>query len=666
MTASVRQNPFTHCVRHLGAGLLVLSTLLTGCMGGSYGAPKITVQPGDVTAFVTQTATFSFGAEGSAPLTFQWKRNGINIASATNSSYITPVLVLADSGAKFSVTVSNGSGSVTSSEATLTVQGPPAITTQPVPVSVNVGATATFTVTATGDALSYQWLKDDVSISGATSASYTTAATVAGDDGASYSVAVANGAGAVFSAPVLLSVASVPAIVNGPVSQVVAEGESVLFGVQATGGALTYVWKRNGVAVPLATGRRYVLAAAALADDTATYTVTVTNGLGTATSAAATLSVAARAAVALPALPAYVDTARAPQAGESFTVVLKSNGTVWSWGYNGEGQRGNGTAATEATDTPTPVTLPAAAVAVELAVGGHHALVRLQNGEVYVWGRNSAGQLGVGDLLLRSTPVKVTLPHAAIAIAAGLNHSLVVLDDGSICAFGLDDAGQLGIGGRVVKSSPVAITGLSGVAAVAAGNAHSLALLADGSVYAWGANAAGQLGDGTLALKRVPTDTGLRHIVRLRAGADLSMALTTTRMVYAWGENSAGQLGRGAGFTADVVTPTGVALDAVDASASDLHLLLAGTNGTVRGAGGNASGEVGDTTTTARTVYTSATGVTTALSVTAGGRSHSLALAADGQVYAWGNNAAKQLGNSTITATGTSTPTLVPAFDAIP
>ncbi|MFM7066928.1 MAG: RCC1 domain-containing protein, partial [Gammaproteobacteria bacterium] len=231
---------------------------------------------------------------------------------------------------------------------------------------------------------------------------------------------------------------------------------------------------------------------------------------------------------------------------------------------------------------------------------------------------------------------------------------------------GLDDSGQLGVGGRTQSVSPVAVVGLTGVVRVAAGNAHSLALRVDGSVWAWGANAAGQVGDGTVVGRRTPVDTGLRNIAAIAAGGDVSLALTSRRGVYGWGENSAGQLGRGAAFTSDLPTPAGLALDVVGASAADAHALLAKADGTVVGAGANASGEVGDATTTARNQYTAASVVTTAVAVTAGGKAHSLALRADGQLYSWGDNAAKQLGIASLAATGTSTPTLVPGFDATP
>lgn len=657
--------PFLRAARFLGAGLVFATALLAGCMGGSYGAPKITAHPQDATAFETQTATFSFGAEGAAPLAFQWKRNGVAIAGATGITYTTPALTAADNGAKFSVTITNGEGSATTNEATLTVKGPPAITVQPVAAAVNVGATATFSVTATGDSLSYQWLRDEVPISAATGATYTTAATVAADDGAVISVAVGNAAGIVSSVPVTLTVSSTPTVTTPPVSQVVAEGDAAYFGVRAIGGNLAYQWKRGGIDIPGATASRLVLPATVLADDGAAITVTVSNALGSATSTPATLAVAARAAVGLPAVAAQLDTSRA-SAAEGFTLVRKSDGSVWSWGYNGEGQRGDGTAGTAASDTPARVTLPSGAVAVEIAAGGRHGLVRLQNGDVYAWGRNATGQLGQGSTNSTGTPVKVALPRPAVAIAAGRDHSLAVLDDGTVRAWGLDDSGQLGVGGRTQSVSPVAVVGLTGVVRVAAGNAHSLALRVDGSVWAWGANAAGQVGDGTVVGRRTPVDTGLRNIAAIAAGGDVSLALTARRGVYGWGENSAGQLGRGAAFTSDLPTPAGLALDVVGASAADAHALLAKADGTVVGAGANASGEVGDATTTARNQYTAASVVTTAVAVTAGGKAHSLALRADGQLYSWGDNAAKQLGIASLAATGTSTPTLVPGFDATP
>src|SRR5205814_8359528 len=128
-----------------------------------------------------QTATFSVTATGTAPLTYQWKKNSVAISGAMSSAYTTAATTSSDSGAQFTVVVSNASGSATSSAAMLTVNAAavaPSITMQPASQTVSSGQSATFSVTATGTApLAYQWKKNSVAISGATSSAYTTAAT---------------------------------------------------------------------------------------------------------------------------------------------------------------------------------------------------------------------------------------------------------------------------------------------------------------------------------------------------------------------------------------------------------------------------------------------------------------------------------------------------------
>src|SRR5207248_1756780 len=126
-------------------------------------------------------------ATGTAPLSYQWQKNGAAISGATSASYTTPATTSADNGAQFVVVVSNVAGNVTSTAATLTVNAAaaaPTITTQPANQSVTVGQAATISVVATGTApLSYQWQKNGAAISGATSASYTTPATTSADNG---------------------------------------------------------------------------------------------------------------------------------------------------------------------------------------------------------------------------------------------------------------------------------------------------------------------------------------------------------------------------------------------------------------------------------------------------------------------------------------------------
>jgi len=149
-------------------------------------------------------------ATGTAPLSYQWAKNGANIAGATKASYTTPPTTITDDGALFAVTVSNSVGGVTSNNATLTVKPPPtppSITTQPVDKTVAVGKTAKFSVTATGTTpLSYQWTKNGANITGATKASYTTPPTTIADNGALFAVTVSNSAGSVTSNSATLTV----------------------------------------------------------------------------------------------------------------------------------------------------------------------------------------------------------------------------------------------------------------------------------------------------------------------------------------------------------------------------------------------------------------------------------------------------------------------------
>lgn len=194
------------------AWLLALSLVagLSGCWWDSDGKKKlnITSEPANATAVVGATATFSVQANTNKA-TYQWRRNGTDIAGATSASYTTPATVAGDSGTKFSVVLTRGKKSVTSSEATLTVNVPPAITTQPANATVQEGGIATFSVGATGTApLSYQWRKDGTNITGATADAYTTAALAVGDNGAAYSVVVTNPAGSVTSGNAILTVQS--------------------------------------------------------------------------------------------------------------------------------------------------------------------------------------------------------------------------------------------------------------------------------------------------------------------------------------------------------------------------------------------------------------------------------------------------------------------------
>jgi uncharacterized protein (TIGR03437 family) len=157
-------------------------------------------------------ATFRATAIGTAPITYQWNKNGVTISGATSATYTTPATTTADNGASFTVTVTNSVNSFTSPSATLTVTSAPVAPTilgQPLSIQVTLGNAATFYVVATGTSpLSYQWSKNGTPISGATDTSYTTPATRSADNNAQFSVTVMNSAGTVTSGAATVTVGS--------------------------------------------------------------------------------------------------------------------------------------------------------------------------------------------------------------------------------------------------------------------------------------------------------------------------------------------------------------------------------------------------------------------------------------------------------------------------
>jgi hypothetical protein len=200
-------------------------------------APTITTAPANQTVKAGQTASFTVVAGGTAPLNYQWQKNGANIIGATSASYTTATTTMADSGSTFLAVVTNTAGTVTSAAATLTVSAAavvPTITTPPANQTVAAGQTGSFAVVAGGTApLSYQWQKNGANIAGAAAASYTTAATTTADSGSTFQVVVTNTAGTVTSAAATLTVTAAPV----PAIQV--SSTSINFGNVVAGSTLS-------------------------------------------------------------------------------------------------------------------------------------------------------------------------------------------------------------------------------------------------------------------------------------------------------------------------------------------------------------------------------------------------------------------------------------------
>jgi hypothetical protein len=175
-------------------------------------APAVATQPVSQSVVLGQTATFTVAASGSAPLTYQWQRNGVALGGANSATYTTPVTTAADDGAQFTVSVSNSLGSVFSVPAILSVNSAPSITSTLLSPTLAIGQIATFTVSisVTGNLpLTYQWSKNGVSIPGATAPIYQTAPVTLADSGTQMSLSVANSLGSA-TATATLTVVPLP------------------------------------------------------------------------------------------------------------------------------------------------------------------------------------------------------------------------------------------------------------------------------------------------------------------------------------------------------------------------------------------------------------------------------------------------------------------------
>ena len=221
-------------------------------------------------------------------------------------------------------------------------------------------------------------------------------------------------------------------------------------------------------------------------------------------------------------------------------MAIKSDGTVWAWGFNGSGEMGVGNVATTRYNTPVQVSGLTGVTAI--AGGFYHSVAVGSGGTVYTWGGNSYGQ-GSNTYL----PVLVTGLTGVTAIRCGSSYNVALKSDGTVVAWGINTSGQLGDGTTTTSSNPVQVSGLTGVTKIDVGGGdHSIALKSDGTVWLWGYNSNGQLGDGTTTQRSAPVQvSGLTGVTATAAGMSHSIVIKNDGTVWSWGYNGYGQLGDG-------------------------------------------------------------------------------------------------------------------------
>ena len=347
--------------------------------------------------------------------------------------------------------------------------------------------------------------------------------------------------------------------------------------------------------------------------------------------------------------------------GANHTLAIKSDNTLWSWGYNFYGQLGLGSVFSE---TSSPVAVTASTSWSKISHGYTHTLGIKTDGTLWAWGYNLYGELGdntVGGI--KNSPVLVSGPASTswTSIAAGRNFSLAITSTGQLYAWGLGTSGQLGDSSTTSKSSPVLVSGpaTTSWSTVSAGSWFAAAITSTGQLYAWGDNSYGQLGDVTSTNKSSPvlvSGPATTSWSIVDAGASHATAVTTLGRLYAWGLGTSGQLGDSS--TTSKSSPVLVSGPATTSwstvSAGYTHSLAITSLGRLYAWGEGSAGELGDNSTTLKSspVLVSGPATTSWSTVSAGGGGGgygiSLAVSSLGRLYAWGSNVHGELGiNST-------------------
>jgi alpha-tubulin suppressor-like RCC1 family protein len=321
-------------------------------------------------------------------------------------------------------------------------------------------------------------------------------------------------------------------------------------------------------------------------------------------------------------------------AGSSHSLVLKSDGTVWSFGNATDVQLGR-TTFNIVNPVPGEVMSDASAV----AAGGKHSLVLKSDGTVWSFGTNSSGQLGTNGT---ASILPVQVMSDASAVAAGAEHSLVLKSDGTVWSFGTNSVGQLGtsanIGTRTPNPVPVQV--MSDASAVAAGSNHSLVLKSDGTVWSFGTNSSGQLGSNGGTVNPVPVQV-MSGASAVAAGGSHSLVLKSDGTVWSFGNNSDRQLGANGGNLPANPVPVQVMSGASAVAAGGRHSLVLTSDGTVWKFGSFFG-----------LIYAVPQQVMSGAAAVAAGGSHALVLKSDGTVWSFGNNEHGQMGTSANTGSG--------------
>jgi len=316
-------------------------------------------------------------------------------------------------------------------------------------------------------------------------------------------------------------------------------------------------------------------------------------------------------------------------AGGGHTAAIKTDGTLWTWGYAFQGQLGNA----DNNNRSTPVTTFAGGTNwKQVSAGGGHTAAIKTDGTLWTWGRGTYGKLGNNATTDKLTPVTTFVGGTNWKqVACGRDHTAAIKTDGTLWTWGYGIYGRLG--NATLNSTLTPVTTFAGgtnwkQVSTSSFSDHTVAIKTDGTLWTWGYNANLQLGNNATGIRSTPITTfaGGNNWKQVSAGGSNTAAIKTDGTLWTWGGTS-GSLGNGVvGSRSTPVTTFAGGNNWKQVSAGGAHTAAIKTDGTLWTWGYGTSGQLGNTAITNRsTPVTTFAGGTNWKQVT-GGTSHTAAV----------------------------------------
>ncbi len=677
-SSTPRTDTYTWRLCDCASTACVMRSVSTTVAGATVPVPTCTLGSSSTTPTVGSNITLTASCSNS-PTSYTWT-NCSSTGSTCTATRGTPGSVT------YQVTATNAGG--TSSPATVNVTWQPAGSAPTCSVTASdsvlpVNSPVLLTASCSGSPTSYNWV-------GCSSSSSTCSTTSASPGTLTYYVSATNSFGTSPTVGVSVTWQSqatgpVPSCTLAASNSNPSLGQSITLTSSCTNSPTNYAWTG---CTPVSTSCTDTVNV----QGTKTYTLVASNGNGAGPVASVSVSWGAVTPPVTPPPEAnVVKEATTGGAGTGFSAVIRTDGTLWSWGDNTQRTLGDGSNASRS----VPGKIAGLENIVASTVGSsYHTLAVDAGGRVYAWGLNSHGELGLGHRTQQTRPTLVPGITGVVDVAAGDSFSIARKSDGTVWAWGRNDAGQLGDGSGVEQTAPIQVTGLSGIVSIAAGVNHvavvdssgrvyvwgtnlyvptnqssrptqvsitgvasvfiggdnTFARKGDGSVWAWGNPAGGRLGDGGSGDGRTPVQVrNVSNVTQVFPGDTSSMALQADGTLWGWGSNEKGQLGLG--DTTSRSAPVRLTVPGVSqvagGAAGDSHFVI-DPLGRVFGAGSNELGTLGLGDLLETRAPELVGGITSATAVAASA-TQSIALLPDGSVRVWGADDPNAVGSANST-----------------